>query len=343
MTARPVRHLSRTSSRVAVGSLAAAALLLAGCGTQDALVGLRPAPVEQTAAAAPLDAQGATAVATRLLTAVDAPAEGDAKAAAAARRAVLRGDALTVADARAAGRAPAQAPAAGLATPAKPTVLAQSQGRDWPRAILATTLDERTSTQVLHVLLSEKPDQPFRVTASVPMFGGAKLPALGDPTKGSPLLDTSAKNGLASVPKDAVAEYAKALATPKPKATNAVQMDDPFATALRTSAAAQTKALGKLATLSQVHEPLLEQAVSFRLADGGAVTFGLMRRTDTVTLKPAAKELVLPAEYAKVTGKQKATKSFTLSNLEPLVMVVPAAGKAQVIGATELLTSGTAR
>ena len=44
-----------------------------------------------------------------------------------------------------------------------------------------------------------------------------------------------------------------------------------------------------------------------------------------------------------MTGKKKATKSFTLSNLEPFVMVVPATGKAEVIGATELLVSGKGR
>lgn len=342
MTPRPLIHSARAGRRaVAVGVLAGA-LALTGCGTQDALVGLRPAPAEQTAAA-PLDVDGATAVATRLLTAADAPAEGDAKAATAAREAVLMGDALTVANARAASKATTEVAATELAAVARPTVVAQSQGRDWPRAILATTLDERTNTQFLHVMLSEKPDAPFRITASVPMFAGAELPALGDSTKGAPLLDTAAANDLAVAPRDAVAAYAAALATPKPKTTEVVAVDDPFATALRTSAAAQAKSLGKLATLTQAHEPLLDEAVTFRLADGGAVTFGLMRRTDTVSLKAAAKEVVLPAEYAKVTGKAKATKSFTLSNLEPFVMVVPATGQAEVIGATELLASGKAR
>ncbi|HEU5240469.1 MAG TPA: hypothetical protein VFU25_00515 [Ornithinibacter sp.] len=338
----PARSAAGTGRRTIAVAVLAGALALTGCGAQDALVGLHPAPAEKTAAA-PLDVEGATAVATRLLTEADAPAQAAGAAAAKAREGVLMGDALTVANARAASKVASEAATTELATAPRPTVVAQSQGRDWPRAILATTLDDATNTQFLHVMLSEKPDQPFRITASVPMFGGAALPALGDSSKGAPLLDTGAKNGLAHVPADVVTAYAGALATPKPKATNAVEVDDPFATALRTSAAAQAKALGKLATLSQTHEPLLEDAVTFRLADGGAVTFGLMRRTDTVSLKPAAKEVVLPAEYAKVTGKKKATKSFTLSNLEPFVMVVPTSGKAKVIGATELLTSGKAR
>jgi hypothetical protein len=230
-----------------------------------------------------------------------------------------------------------------LAAEPKPTVVAQSQGRTWPRAILAATLDDDTSTQFLHVMVSPTPDQPFRVVSTVPMFGGAELPALGAANAGAPLLDTSAADGLAVSPADAVAAYAAALAHPKPKATDVVSVDDPFATGLRTTAAAQTKALGKLGTLSQVHEPLLDHAVTFRLADGGAVTFGLMRRTDTITVKPTAKELVLPAEYAKVTGKKKVTKSLTLQSLEPFVMVVPTTGKAEVIGARELLVSGKGR
>ena len=299
-------------------------------------------PRSEKTASAPLDTEGAAAVAARLLAAADAPVEGDAKAAGRARAAVLGGDALTVADAEAARDAAAPSTTELAAAPT-PTVVAQSQGRSWPRAILAATLDEDTNTQFLHVMVSEAPDQPFKIVSSVPMFGGAELPALGQENAGAPLLDTSASDGLAVAPKDAIAAYAGAIAQPKPRASDVVSVDDPFAAGLRTTAAAQTKALGKLGTLSQSHEPLLDNAMTFRLADGGAVTFGLMRRTDTITVKPTAKELVLPAEYAKVTGKKKVTKSLTLQSLEPFVIVVPTTGKAEVIGARELLVSGKGR
>jgi hypothetical protein len=337
MTARRSTRPGRAA--LAAGGLAGA-LLLTGCGTsaaQDALVGIRPAPAERTESA-PLNPEGAAAIAARLVAAAEAPVEGDAKAAAASREKVLTGDALAVAQAEAArGTEPASTE---LAAPRPPTVVAQSAGRDWPRAILAATLDEDTNTQFLHVMLSEKPEQPFRIAASVPMFGGAELPALGDAADGAPLLDVETTDGLALAPKAAVAAYAAALAHPKPKATEAVSVDDPFSTGLRTTAAAQTKALGKLGTLTQVHTPALDGAVTFRLADGGAVTFGLMRRTDTIAVRPTAKELVLPAEYAKVTGKKKVTKRLTLNSLEPFIMVVPATGKAEVIGASELLVGG---
>ena len=340
MTPRPL-PTTRTLSRLVASTTLLGALVLAGCGTQDALVGLHPAPAEQTAAA-PLDAEGATAVAARLLAAKDAPVGGDAKAAKAARAEVLTGDALRVADAQAT-RAGTPAGTTELAAEPQPTIVAQSQGRQWPRAILASTLDEATNTQWLHVMVSDKPDQPFRIASSVPMFGGAELPALGEQLAGAPLLDTAQKNGLAVSPAAAVKAYAAALAQPKGKATDVVAADDQFATSLKTAAAAQAKALGKLGTLAQTHDPQLDDAITFKLADGGAVTFGLMKRTDTISVKPTAKELVLPAEYAKLLGKKKVTKSLVLNNLEPIVIVQPKTGQGRVIGASDLLVSGRGR
>ena len=223
---------------------------------QTALVGLRPAPTEQTVAA-PLDAEGATAVASRLLAAKDAAAASnpkDAKAAAAARAKVLTGDALTLANAEAARAVPSgQTPE--LAPEPAPTIVAQSQGRQWPRAILASTLDEATNTQWLHVMTSAKPDQPFHIAASVPMFGGAQLPALGEKLAGAPLLKTADKNGLPVSPADAVKAYAAAVAQPKGKATDVVLTDDPFATGLKTAAATQAKRSGRWAPSARCTSP----------------------------------------------------------------------------------------
>jgi hypothetical protein len=346
MTPRPVTTsrrstTPRTLSRLAASTTLLGALVLAGCGTQDALVGLQAAPVEKTTAA-PLDTEGATAIAARLLAAKDAAATGDPKAAAAARAEVLTGDALTLANAEAARAIPA-GQTTELAPEQTPTIVAQSQGRQWPRAILASTLDESTNTQWLHVMTSTKPDQPFHIAASVPMFGGAELPALGEKLAGAPLLKTTDKNGLPVSPADALKAYAAAVAQPKGKATDVVTTDDQFATGLKSAAATQAKALGKLGTLTQTHEARLDNAITFRLADGGSVTFAMMQRTDTLTPKPGAKELVLPAEYAKLVGAPKVTKSLVLNNLEPVVMVLPKTGEAKVIGASDLLVSGRAR
>ncbi len=102
-TSRP-STTARTVGRLAASTTLLGALVLAGCGTQDALVGLQAAPVEKTTAA-PLDAEGATAIAARLLAAKDAAAAADPKdpkAAEAARAEVLTGDALILAKAEAA-------------------------------------------------------------------------------------------------------------------------------------------------------------------------------------------------------------------------------------------------
>ncbi len=332
--------MSATTRRLATAVAATVlALATAGCGVTDTLVGLHPAPTEAPAAA-PLDTDGATAIASRLLAAQQATAEAKGDKGHAARAEVLRGDALTYADA-AAARGAATNVAGELAKEPEPTVLAQSRGRTWPRAILATTLDQATSTRYLHVMVSRTPEEPFHLTASVPMLAGAELPALGSEGTGAPFVGVDDGAGLVLTPAKAFGSYAAALARPAPKkAPASVSIDDPFATALTDSAAVQAKALGKLATFTQKHTPDLDDAVAFRLADGGVVVFGLMRRADTITVRAGAKELVLPKRYASLVGKSKVQKSVTLTSLEPVVLVVPTQGDVTAIGASELLVSG---
>jgi hypothetical protein len=331
----------RTTRRVAaVATALAGALALAGCGTTDALVGLHPAPAEETSSA-PLDGEGATAIAARLLDGARASATTKGEDGEKARSEFLTGDALTLANASAErGAAAGEEEADELTTGAEPTVVAQSRGRGWPRAILATTLDETTSTQYLHVMVSETPEAPFKIASSVPMLGGAELPAIGAERMGAPFVDVTEGDALVMAPDEAFDAYAAAIAYPKPKESDAVSTEDSFAQALQTSAKAQTKALKKLGELKQKHDPDLEDAVAFRLADGGVVAFGLMKRTDTITVDKDAKELVLPGEYADVVGEKKVTKSVSMNSLEPLILVVPTEGKVRAIGASELLVSG---
>ena len=122
----------------------------------------------------------------------------------------------------------------------------------------------------------------------------------------------------------------------------AVVVKDSFATTLATTAAAQNKALAKLATLTQKHVAATKNLVGFRLADGSAVVFTLLTRTDTIKVGAGAKEIVLPAEYKAITGKAKATKAVTLTSLEPVILLVPSAGAVTAIGAEEILVSGKA-
>ncbi|MGL5928733.1 MAG: hypothetical protein ACRCY8_07345 [Dermatophilaceae bacterium] len=324
--------------RTAVVALAAA-LALGGCSAaRDALVGIEPAPRELTASA-PLDTEGATAIASRVLADAEAAATQPGDAGKKARAAVLAGDALRAADA-AAARAPGEEPPPQLAKPEPPVVVAQSQGRDWPRAVLASTLDRESATQYLHVLVSDDPQSPYRIRASVPMFPGATLPAIGGRNEGAALAPLATTDGVAVAPATAIAQYAAALRYPKPGPTGQVSIDDPFAAGMRAAAAENVRSLGALGTYAQTHAPALEDAVAFRLTRGGVVAFALLTRTDTATARPAAKELTLTDEWATAVGKARVTRSATVTTLEPVVVLVPPSGRASVIGATEVLVSG---
>ncbi|MEO7422516.1 MAG: hypothetical protein ABIU87_08985 [Ornithinibacter sp.] len=336
------RRRTALQTRLVLCAVTASALLLSGCGAQGALVGLHPAPPEASTSA-PLDAEGAGAIATRLLSEAGAVAAEKGKAGDAARAEILAGDALTVANA-ASARGAAEPPPETLQVPPEATLLGQSQGREWPRAILAATLDESTNVQVLHVMMSTAPAEPFRIVSQVSMLAGSELPALAAPSEGAPMLAMTQKEGLPGSPEEVVKAYAAALAHPKPTASALVTTTDPFAVALKASADKQSKDLGALGTLTQTHTPDLKGAVSFRLADGGAVTFALMRRTDTYKASAKTKELTLPADLAAVAGRRAVTSTAEFGSLEPIAMVLPpTAGAAEAIAATDLLVSGKGR
>jgi hypothetical protein len=330
------------SRRGSVAVVLGAMLVLSGCGSiADAVVGIEPAPAERPASA-PLDPAGGVAIATRLLAAAEDAGSSPGAAGLRARSEVFAGDALAVANARAA-RAVSARPEQRLAPAPPPTVVAQSRGRQWPRAILASTLDESTNTRYLHVLVSDAPERPFRIRASVAMFPGSTLPSLGAPGAGAPLVAAQDGTGLARSPSQALAGYAAALASPRPRGSGDVATDDPFATGLATSAATQVAALGTLGAYTQKHGALPAKSVSFRLAGGGAVVFALMSRTDTFTARPTAKALTLPRDLAALVGRASVTRSATATSLEPVVLLVPASGRTRAIGASELLVSGTGR
>lgn len=86
-----------------------------------------------------------------------------------------------------------------------------------------------------------------------------------------------------------------------------------------------------------MHTPRAKNAVSFRLADGGVVTFGLMKRTDTLAVTKAAKE-ARPARRVRQGDRQEEGDEVAhLNNLETFVMLIPPTGQASVIGGAELL------
>ena len=112
-----------------------------------------------------------------------------------------------------------------------------------------------------------------------------------------------------------------------------------LAIALAANAAAQAKAFGKLATLTQKHQPQPEQTIAVQLRGGGALVFALLQRTDTITLKKGGKSLTPSAEFQRLVRKKTLTKNAELKSYETVVLTVPQEGKASVVAADEVLFS----
>lgn len=331
-------RLTRRSVTTSIVGLTLAASLT-GCGVGSSIVGLHDAPTERTDTA-PLNVDGAESVAARVLDAATAARAQKGPAAAKAQAATLAGAALAQAKAQTAlgAAAPSADP---LQRASEPKVVAISQGKAWPRAILVGTLDEASKTQTLHVLMSTAAREQFKVYASVPMLPGTSVPAMGDLASGAKLVGAGSKGSMVASPTEALTAYAAGLDYPKPTASKVVGTSDAYASALKAATAAQVKSLGALATLTQKHA-VAPGTLSFQLADGGAVVFGQLTRQDVIAAKPTAKQLGIPATYNKLVGKSVATKSLTVNNLENVILVIPTKGAATVVGADEQLVSAKA-
>ena len=325
--------MSRSTTRIAlVGALS---LALAGCGAGSGLVGVHDAP-SQVTTTAPISAQSAEAIATRVLAkAAEANAAKSADAEA-LRAEALTGSALAVANAASRLQTGAPATTAPLIRTEPPKVLGVSRGTGWPRLILVQTTTAE-SRAVLNLLVSPDARTPFRLSAAAPMQPGSTVAALDSLTTGSPMVTPGDK--LAAAPADLLKGYAASLAYPKPVATTDVEAAGPFATAIRAHAAEQAKTFGKLATLKQVHTVAPDSTVAIALRGGGALVFGLLERTDTITLRPGGKSLTPSADFQRLVRKKTLTKSAELKSYETVVFTVPVEGKAKVVAVDEVLFS----
>ena len=336
-----VRRDRARRALAAAGAGLLALAILSGCGMRDGIVGIHPAPSEVTGGAS-LTVDAATRITARVLDEAAAAAAQTGEGSDEARARVMNGSARDMANSAARVGAAPGASEHPVARTEPPKILALSEGRDWPRAILATTLDPSSNIQRLLVLTSASAAEPYVLTASVPMFAGSSLPTLGAPAGGTAFFSPDDGTGLALSPQEALAAYAAALAFPDPVANDKVPTTDTFATGLRASMDKQKEALGDLASITATHTVVPEQTMAFRMADGGAVVFGRFNRLEKVTLAENAQKITLPEAVAKLVGKDTATKGLEVASLETIVLVVPTQGTVSVVGAAEQRDSGTA-
>ena len=325
--------MSRTTTQLA--AVAALSLALAGCGVGGGLVGVHDAPAQVTTTA-PISPETAQSIAARVLAKAAEAAAAQPAEAQELRTEALTGSALAVANAASRLESGAAAAPTPLTRTEPPKVLAVSRGTAWPRLILVQTATADGGA-VLNLLVSPDAKTPFRLSAAAPMQPGASVAALDSLNAGSPVVTTGST--LPVQPAALLTEYAASLAYPKPAAAKDIDPADPFTAAVRAHAAEQAKAFGKLASLKQVHTVQPQSTVAIALRGGGALVFGLVERTDTITLGKGGKSLTPSTDFQRLVRKKTLKKSATLRTYETVVFTVPAEGKASVVAADEVLFS----
>lgn len=301
-------------------------LALGGCGMAADIAGVHDAPAERTDGAS-VTTSTAQEVTTRILADVRTARSAKGEKGTSARKEVLAGPALREAEAAAKVKAASEGGPA-----AEPKVLAISRGSEWPRSILATS--RRGSSQVLHVLVAESADQPYRLFADVPMAAGASVPALDKPATGSPATIAGALDGRAAT---ALESWSEAVGFPAPKKSpSGISLDDAYSTALRKNAKAQDKELGDLASYTQAQAVADGKVATFTLADGGQLSFVPMTRTDTITAGKKLKELKISDKaLAGLVDAKTVRKRLSVTHAETVVVLAPKQGDASIVGVSD--------
>jgi hypothetical protein len=324
-----------TSQGRAAAAVGALAVTLAGCGAGSAIVGIHHPPAQITTTA-PITTQSARQIATRVMTDVQRADAAPAAQAKPLRALAMTGTALAAANAASELGGADGGTSQALTRTEPPKVLAISRGTSWPRVILVQSTNAEGAA-VLNLLSSPDARTPFKLSARATMHPGASVAALDSLVKGSPLVTDDST--LTPAPQELLKGYAASLAYPKPVAAKGVDGSDPFSMSVRANAAAQAKAFGKLATLTQTHQVQPAATVAIGLRGGGAVVFAVMERVDTVTLRPGGKSLKPSPEFQRLVGKKTLSKSAQLKTYETVVLTVSPQGAATVVAADEALFS----
>lgn len=318
----------------AIALLVALPVLLGGRGAGTAAVGVHDAPAERSdGSALPTDA--AQQVADRVL----ARAAGSRAAGSGdddrARRQVFSGPALR--EANAAARSHDRVDQSESVSDLE--ILGVSHGRDWPRAILATSRDG--DTQYLHVLVSTAVDRPYTLFADVRMSPGARVPALAPVEDGAPMSLSDTPEGLAS----AVTSWAKGMPYPEPdEVPSGVSFDDSFSKALRKNAEAQAEDVEDVAGYTQRQAPADAPAITVDLAAGGELSFIPMDRTDTFTVEDPERRLTVGNRgVRRLLGASTVGRSLSVRHVETIATVTPESGEVTLVGASDVLQHASGR
>lgn len=317
----------RAPAAMLVSLLVSLPALLGGCGAGSVL-GIHDAPPERPDEAA-VTADAAKGVADRVLHRAADHRAAASRSSAHDRREIFSGPAL-----REVGAAARSADSIDYSESVSDLkVLGISHGRDWPRAILATSQD--AGTQYLHVLVSRRVDEPYTLFADVRMSPGARVPALAPVDEGSPVSVAEEPDELAA----AATAWGEGMAYPAPEeAPSGVSFEDSFSKALQKNAKAQAEDVEGQARYRQRQATGDAPAIIFDLAAGGELSFVPMSRTDIFTVEDTATQLsVGDRDVRRLLDSSTVGRSLSVKHAETVAIVAPESGEVMPVGASSVL------
>lgn len=314
---------------------------VAGCGAGHAVLGIHEAP-KANPALAPVTVDQAKRILTRVFTAAQQGETTTGVAAEAALRTAYTGEALRAAMARV--KLTKVRPTLGdspLLAPPRPLLLAVSRGFGFPRVMVAQTVAAKGSLPILHLLTSPDARTPYRISGSVTMLPSSKVEPFDPLSQGSPLVTGGA--GLAVNPTALLNAYAAGMAFPAKAVTNPPFAQDPISAQVRADAAVVAKAVATQAKFSQVHKVVPSSVFAVGQANGDALVFGVIERTDSVTVKSGQTVSTIEnKEFVLLSGKKRITRSASITTLEFVVFAVPRSiGIATLVAASEQVIAGS--
>jgi hypothetical protein len=319
-----------------------------GWGATHALLGIQEAPKANTTSA-PLTVDQAKRILSRTFTAAYLGETATGAASQADLRTAYTTEGLRGVGARVklASIQPAAATSPLLAP--HPKLLAVSRGFGFPRFIVAQTVASDGGLPVLHLLISPDAASAYRISMSVEMVPPATVQPFDRLSSGSPLVanDTGPQvtnsAGLVVAPSTLLKLYAAQMAFPAKPLSKPPFVADSFSAQLRAGAAGVSKDVASQATFAQVHKVVPDSVYAVRQADGDALVFGVLERTDSFAVK-AGQNVNTAANKAFVllTGKKLVTKAASITTLEFVVFAVPqSTGQAALVAAREQIVAGS--
>jgi len=339
--------------RVLVVSLVCAGFVLVmasvpGWGVTHSLLGIHEAPPAKRTSA-PLTVEAAKSILARVFTAAYLGETSTGSASGDQLRTAYTGQGLRGVDGRVklASVQPAATMSPLLAP--HPKLLAVSRGFGFPRFIIAQTVPSEGGLPVLHLLVSPDPATPYRISMSAEMVPPATVQPFDRLASGSPLVANSTGSlvtrsaGLAVAPATLLNQYAAQMAFPAKAISKPPFAADPFSGQVQAGAAGVAAAVAAQATFTQVHKVMANSVYAVRVANGDALVFGVLQRTDSFSVKTGENvDTSANKAFVLLTGKKLINTSGSMTTLEFVVFTVPqSTGQAKLIAAREQIVAGS--